>query len=250
MQPLPEAGRVFEHRRVVGAADVDAASVAHLGAIADWLQDAAFLDVIDAGLLEARAWVVRRTRLRVEQSPNFAEELSVRTFCSGLAKSVAERRTSIEGKAGARIEAEAIWVQVDPKTRMPTRFSDRFVAIYSESAAGRRARSSLRHPPPSASASASAERIDWTFRAADIDVAGHVNNAVYWQIAEQHLPATEDAGEIEIEFRGGAGIGAVTLLRKDAMLWVLDRDETVSASISAVPSESSSGSRQTEEEPE
>ena len=242
MLPLPETGRVFEHRRVVGPADVDAASVAHLSAIADWLQDAAFLDVIDAGLVESRAWVVRRTRLRVEQSPTFTEELSVRTFCSGLAKSVAERRTSIRGDEGARIEAEAIWVQVDPESRMPMRFNDRFIAVYAESADGRRARSSLRHPPPPASA----EPIDWEFRAADIDVAGHVNNAVYWQIAEQHL-ATASAAEIEIEFRDGAEVGAAKLLRTGRMLWVLDGEETVSASISAAPTEASSGLQQTEE---
>jgi acyl-ACP thioesterase len=246
--PLPEKGRVFEHQRITGPADVDGAGLLHLHSVAGWLQDAAFADVLDAGLVESRAWVVRRTLLRVERPPAFAEKLRVRTFCAGLAKSVAERRTSIEGDSGARIEAEAIWVQVDPETRMPTRFSDRFIAIYAESAAGRRARSSLRHPPPPAAA----ERIDWEFRAADIDVAGHVNNAVYWQIAEQHLPAAAGGVEIEIEFRGGAVIGAATLLRQGGMLWVLDREGSVSASVSTRPldRQASPRTRQTEEESE
>ncbi len=117
-----------------------------------------------------------------------------------------------------------------------------------ESAAGRRARSSLRHPPPPAAA----ERIDWEFRAADIDVAGHVNNAVYWQIAEQHLPAAAGGVEIEIEFRGGAVIGTATLLRQGGILWVLDREGSVSASVSTRPldRQASPGRRQTEEESE
>ena len=233
MLPLPEKGRIFEQQRIAGPADLDGAGRLHLDSAANWLQDAAFADVLDAGLVESRAWVVRRTRLLIARPPGFAERLRVRTFCSGLAKSVAERRTSIEGEHGARIEAEAIWVQVDPETRMPTRFSDSFIATYAESAAGRRARSSLRHPPPPPGT----ERVAWEFRAADIDVAGHVNNAVYWQVAEQHLPVINGAPQIEIEFRGGAGVGAATVARRDGMLWVLDDHGDVSASVSSTTAE-------------
>ncbi len=224
MQPLPEQGRIFEHRLTVGPAEVDPAGAVHLDAVARWLQDAAFLDIVDAGMFEERGWIVRRTRLVVERPLRFGEPLLLRTFCSGLAKSVAERRTSIGGAEGAALEAEAVWVKVDPGSRLPSRFSDEFLALYGPSACGRRARSRLRHPGPPADA----ERIEWAFRAADLDLAGHVNNAVYWQIAEQHLPA---ARELEIEYRGGAGAGPATLLRRGAMLWVLDGGGELSASI-------------------
>lgn len=228
-QQLPEQGRVFERAHRVRPEEVGADERAHLHAVANWLQDVAYLDVLDAGVLEARAWIVRRTAIEIERLPGFSETLRLRTFCAGIAAAVADRRTVIEGDQGGRIEAEAIWVQVDPETRRPARFSDRFLEVFRESAAGRRARSSLRHPAPPDDA----ERIGWSFRDADLDVAGHVNNAVYWQIAEQHLPGVERAGRLEIEFRAGATAGEASLLRSAdaAMLWVLDANGTLSASI-------------------
>ena len=229
LAPEPERGRVFEHSALVGPADVDAEGRAHLDAIAGWLQDAAFADLVDAGLVETAAWIVRRTLVQVERRPEFCENLSLRTFCSGTAKSVAGRRTSIRGDRGARIEAEATWVQVDQATRTPTRLGDRFFAVYGESAGTARAGSRLRHPGPPDQA----EPIKWEFRAADIDLAGHVNNTVYWQIAEQHLPGVTDAEQIEIEFRDGAGPGPATVLRAPGMLWVLGRDRKLGASIRA-----------------
>ncbi len=232
MEPIPTAGRVFEQSRLVGPADVGPDGLSHAAAIADFLQVVAFSDARDAGLESTRAWVVRRTLMRTERRPRFGEELRIRTFCSGFSKSVAERRTSIEGDGGARVEAEAIWVQVHPETRMPSRFSEEFIAIYAEAAGGRRARSSLRHPPPPADPGG-CERLQWSFRAADLDIAGHVNNAAYWQIAEEYLPVAVEPGEIEIEFRGGAGVGPATVLRCEGMLWVLDEAGETSASLTA-----------------
>jgi acyl-ACP thioesterase len=232
MVPLPERGRIYRHQQRVGPADVGPTGAAHLDALARWLQEAAFADALDAGLGESAVWVIRRTLIGIDRLPEFAEQLTLRTFCSGIANSVAERRTSISGDRGAAVEAEAIWVQVDPETRMPARFSAEFLELYSESADGRRARSRLRHPPHT-SASEAAVRAPWTFRAADLDIAGHVNNAVYWQIAEQHLAGAGEAAEIEVEFRGGAEAGEATLIADatEGMLWVLGPSGEPSASI-------------------
>ena len=227
----PSDARLFEREHTVGPAEVGPEGDAHLDAIARWLQDVAFQDVLDAGLHDSAAWIVRRTAIRIAKPPRFVESLQVQTRCSGLAKSVAERRTSIAGAAGARVEAEAIWVQVDPETRMPARFSDEFLAVYGPSASGRRPRTRLRHEAPPGDC----ERLEWRFREADIDLAGHVNNAVYWQIAEQHLPAPRAGSAIEIEFRGGTGAGPATLLRRAEMVWVLDGAGAVAASIAASP---------------
>lgn len=223
----PGAGRVFEQQRIAGPADVDGSGLAHLDALARWLQDVAFADLLDADLNDSAGWVVRRTAIRVRRRPRFTEALTLRTFCSGLAKSVAERRTSISGEEGAAVEAEAQWVQVDPESRMPVRFGPEFLAVYGASAAGRRARGRLRHPGPPDDA----ERLSWDFRTAEIDLAGHVNNAAYWQIAEQHLASGGVPFEGEIEFRGGIGAGAATLLRSEGMVWVLDGAGATAASI-------------------
>lgn len=227
MRPLPSRGRIFEGSQLAGPGDVGPDGRAHLDAVARWLQDVAFADLLDADLGDTGTWVVRRTMLRIERLPQFAEQLRLQTFCSGLAKSVAERRTTISGANGARIEAEAQWVQVDPATRMPTRLSEAFRGLYEPSSEGRRAPSRLRHPAPAADA----ERLEWQFADADVDLAGHVNNVVYWRIAEQHLPDPEGPCEIALEYRSGTGAGTATVLRSGDLLWVLAADGSVAASI-------------------
>lgn len=238
MIDLPGEGRVFEGERLVGGADVDPGGAVRLSALARWLQDIAFADAVDAGLDESSAWIIRRTLISVERWPRFAETLRLKTFCSALAKSVADRRTSITGDRGGHVEAEGQWVQIDPQTRRPLRFDESFLALYAESAGGRRARSRLRHPGHEA-AGEGAESLEWFFRRADIDLVGHVNNAVYWQIAEEYLPTGSGGGgepfAVEIEFRGGAEAGPATVLRREPMLWVLDPGGAVSASINAAP---------------
>jgi acyl-ACP thioesterase len=217
--PPPDDGRLFVHPVLAGLADVAPSGRVRLDAIARWLQDAALADVVDAGLDEAGAWVVRRARMVVERFPRFGEAVRVATFCSGTGPMVAERRTVISAGDDVLVQAVAIWVHVDPAAGRPRPLPESFEAVYGGSAAGRRVRARLRHPaepPPGASAR------PWRFRAADLDLAGHVNNAVYWQVLEEDLIPAEPAGrlEVEIEHRAAADAGDAAVHGADGMRWI------------------------------
>ena len=68
-------GRAYEQEMRPGIADADGAGRCRLDAMARWLQDIAYADLIDAGFEGRGAWIVRRTRIRVDSFPRFGEEL-------------------------------------------------------------------------------------------------------------------------------------------------------------------------------
>ena len=230
--PPPARGRTFEREVVRGLGDATVSGRVRLDAIARWLQDVAYADIVDAALAGRGAWIVRRTRMRVESFPRFGEPVSVRTFCSGAGRVAAERRTSISGGGGA-VEAVATWIHVDTETLRPLRLGEEFDAVYGESAGGRKADFRLRHPAPHADAS----RAPWRFRASDLDIAGHVNNAAYWEPVEEVLwqsdePATVD---LEIEYRDPAQPGDAAVLTAGSVMWVTDPAGALHASIVGLP---------------
>jgi acyl-ACP thioesterase len=102
--------------------------------------------------------------------------------------------------------------------RHPRPLPEGFEAVYGAAAADRRVRARLRHPaaPPDGASSR-----PWRFRAADLDLAGHVNNAVYWQVVEEELvgasPATAD---VELEHRAPADAGEAAVLADGALRWI------------------------------
>jgi acyl-ACP thioesterase len=221
-------GRAFEQEMRPGIADADATGRSRLDAMARWLQDVAYADLVDAGFEGRGAWIVRRTRIRVDAFPGFGEDLALRTFCSGLGRFSAERRTSIRGEAAA-VETVALWICLDPERGRPMRFPPDFLAAYEESAAGRDANVRLRHPDPPGDA----ERSSWTFRASEMDPAGHINNSHYWTPLEEELAAGPPPGSIdaEIEYRDPAMAGEVTLLRSGSSLWIGGADGALHASL-------------------
>ena len=162
--PAAPGGRAYEQRMRPGIADADGAGRCRLDAIARWLQDVAYLDLIDAGFEGRGAWIVRRTRIRVESFPRFGEDLTLRTFCSGFGRFSAERRTSISGET-ASVETVARWVCLDVDRGRPMRFPADFVSVFEESAGGRGANVRVRHPDPPEGA----EREPWVFRASEMD---------------------------------------------------------------------------------
>ena len=104
--PRLPGGRAFGQERRPGFADCAPSGRMRLDAIAGWLQDIAYADVEDAGLAQAAVWVVRRTRIRVHRWPRFGERFALTTFCSGLGRMWAERRTDVarlrRGRASGR----------------------------------------------------------------------------------------------------------------------------------------------------
>ena len=211
-----------------GIADAGATGRCRLDAMARWLQDIAYADLIDAGFEGRGAWIVRRTRIRVERFPRFGELLTIRTFCSGIGRFSAERRTTISGE-GAAVETVSRWVCLDPERGRPMRFPPDFIAVYEESAGGRDANVRLRHPDPPADA----ERSAWRFRATELDPAGHINNSHYWTPVEEELaggPEPESI-DVEIEYRDPAMPGEAELLRQGSSLWITGPDGLVHASL-------------------
>jgi acyl-ACP thioesterase len=220
------AGRVFERTQMPGIADGVGSGRVRVDALARWLQDVAYLDLVDAGLVEAGLWVVRRTELHVGAFPRFGEEVTLRTRCTGIGRFSAERTTTIEG-GGADVEAVALWVWLDAETLRPQRFPASFVETYRESAGDRGAKVRLRHPDPPRAAGAG-----WCFRATDLDVAGHVNNAAYLAVIEEELAAEEpDSLELEIEYREPAQPGEALVIGAGEMRWIVSELGTAYASI-------------------
>ena len=231
---LPPRGRVFRHRDRVTLADVSPAGRARLDALARWLQDAAYEDSLDSGVDGGGVWIVRRLALRVHRFPRVREELEVATFCSGFAPLWAERSSIVSCGGEAVAEAVALWVHLQPDGARPRPLPEGFDRVFAPSAMGRRVRARLRHPatPPDGAVSR-----PWQFRGADLDLAGHVNNAVYWEALEDELVADEPAAglEAEIEHRAPAASGAATVLAAGAMRWIADGAGAIVATLTAQP---------------
>ena len=229
--PPPRRGRVFTSGARAGLADCAPSGRIRLDALARWLQDIAYDDVEDAGVAGAAVWVVRRTRIKVARFPRFGERFSLNTFCSGFGRAWAERRTTIAAaQAGdAPVEAVSLWVHLDPSSRRPAPLTPEEIDVYGEAAAGRKVTARLRHQAPDGAS----EARRWTFRATECDVAGHINNAAYWQPLEEELL---DGGEpheidVEMEFRNAAQPGQKLVLGDGARRWIVGGDGDVHASV-------------------
>ena len=207
---FPQRGRAFSEQRLVGPGDTAATGRARLDTIVDWLQAVAYADVVDAGLDRDVLWVVRRCALRIERFPVLGERVTLTTACSSLGARWAERRTRLEG-----VEAVALWVAIDPQTFRPARI-DHLAGVYGESAGDRRVKTGLTHPAPPPDASSR----PWHFRHADLDVAGHVNNAAYWQAIEEE--PLDDGLYAEVEHRGPPGPGEARLLSDGGRRWLVN----------------------------
>ena len=194
--PDPVSGRIFATSRLVRMTDVTPSGRLRLDAVARYLQEAAEDDVTDSGWDEPYDWLLRRSVVTIAGFPAHRERVTVRTFCSGTGPRWAERTTTVSGPGGDLIQARAIWVAVASQTGAPAPLSREFLAVYGESARGRRVTARLYHDGPDPALTGR----PWPVRAADLDPAGHVNNTVHWAAAEDALAGAgwlPSAAEIE-----------------------------------------------------
>jgi acyl-ACP thioesterase len=229
---VPDRGRIFTEPPVrPGLADCAPTGRVRLDALARFVQDIAYADAEDARLSQRVAWVVRRTRMRVERFPRFGERLELATFCSGLGRMWAERRTTISGDAGGDVDVVSLWVHLDPLSGRPMPLTEEEIAIWGESTAGRKVTARLHHPSPQGTEDSS----PWRFRATECDLAAHINNAAYLQPLEEELIGSGDGElesiDLEIEYRSPAQPGDMRVLRNGARRWIVNSDDETHASL-------------------
>ena len=181
--PVPTTGRTFSSTCRVRLADVDRYGRVRLDALARFLQDVAIEDVQETGWgLPEHLWFLRRIRIDVVEPFLEDQQVDLVTWSSGQAAIAAGRRWSLRGDRGGRAEVDSVWIHLGPDQR-PSRIEA--FGSYGEAGGGRRVSTKLELPAPPAGEPG----IPWPVRATDIDLHGHVNNAVHWQAVEHVLPA-------------------------------------------------------------
>lgn len=216
--------RVYRAERRIRLSDMDANGRLRLDAVARYLQDVASDDVADAGWsADEHIWVVRRAELEIVTPFAGDEAVELATWCSGTGASAAARRTTIAGDRGGRIEGEVVWIHLG-RDLQPARLPQRFHDVYAASADGRgvSTRLALRGPTDGAAR-------PWPLRATDVDLLGHVNNAVYWSAVEETLRPLEHA---VLEYRRPIDLGDGVELRAGGgeLAFVVDGELRAAAS--------------------
>jgi acyl-ACP thioesterase len=229
----PVSGRVYASRRLIRSTDVTPSGRLRLDALARYLQIVAEDDLADSGLLAPAVWLVRRCEVEIARLPMMGERVMLRTFCSGTGPRWAERTTTMTGSSGPDelLQARAVWAAISPATGRPVPLGDEFLQVYGESARGRTVSVRLSHPRPAASGGGR----PWPLRAADFDIAGHVNNTIAWAAVEDLLAGTPyDGGpaRAEVEYPRailpGCESGLLTGREGDGLLmWLLDGDRVL-----------------------
>jgi acyl-ACP thioesterase len=219
--PSPTDGRRFTGGRHVRLGDTDPQGRLRSDAAARYLQDVAGDDWDGTGIDTGDMWVVRRTAMRltpVGRWPELGEMVEATTWCSGIGAAWAERRTDLAVDGVVLVETEALWVPLDGSGR-PRRISPEFRAVYGEASGGRRI--SGRDVVPAVPADA--DHRPWPLRRADLDVAGHVNNAACWAALED--ASAGPVASAVLNHHGPLEWGAAVILAMTpGRLWLLNGD--------------------------
>ena len=228
--PVPASGRTYTTARRVRLGDVRPSGRLRLDALARYLQDIANDDATDAGLENAMAWVVRRVVFELAPGlTSFRDDVELVTFCGGTGSRWAERRTDVGVGGEVLVRAAALWVHVDPVRGRPAPLPPEFLDLYGEAAGGRTVAARLRHEPPPDNIAAPRR---WALRATDLDLLGHVNNAIALATVEDSLIRDEGLPRrLEVEYRDAIEWeDDVQLFRSPGRVWlVVDGRVRVSA---------------------
>ena len=220
MVPPPPRGRSFEREIVPGLADVTGLGRVRLDAIARWLQDVAYAGHRRrrARRLAARGWCAG-SRMRVEAFPRFGSRCRCAPSAAPLDGS---RPSGVPARRAARRRGDGRDVD-------PCRHRDAPPAQARGGVPGglRRERRVAQGelPPRSPGPARRDGALALAISRQRLDIAGHVNNAAYWEPVEELFAqiGEPESVDLEIEFREPAHPGDAEILRAGPMMWVTGR---------------------------
>src|SRR5439155_591587 len=119
------------------------------------------------------------------------ERLAIRTWVEDFRRVRSHRRYAVHGADGTPVlEALTDWVYVDVESGRPRRVPRELETAFGFAAGNRSEREAWSAPPAPPAPALGTHRV----RACEVDSIGHVNNAVYLEVATQAvLDAIEDA---------------------------------------------------------
>lgn len=153
----------------------------------------------------------------------------------GHRSALAERRTSIRGEHGSRVEAVSLWVSLDRTRFRPVPLDGPHFDPYREAAGDRRVRARFLVPGPPRSVGAGQP---WPLRRSDIDLFSHVNNVVAWAAVEEAATGWAGGQPLswgQVEYRRAIEPDETPLVASCAMdgsvgVWLLGPDGSPSVS--------------------
>jgi acyl-CoA thioester hydrolase len=137
-------------------------------------------------------WLVRRSTFELADPARAEERLAIRTWVEDFRRVRSHRRYAVHGADGRLcMDALTDWVYVDAGTGRPRRVPADLEAAFGVAVGSGRERESWNGPPPPTAPALGSHRV----RACEVDTIGHVNNAVYLDLAGQAtLDVLEDTG--------------------------------------------------------
>jgi medium-chain acyl-[acyl-carrier-protein] hydrolase len=128
-----QRGRTWSETVTVRLIETDAHGTLAVGALCDYLQEAAGNHAGSHGVSIARlkerhlTWVLSRLRLRIDRLPSAGEHLEVRTWSTGVERLFALRDFAVLDAQGRRIAAAvSAWLILDTAARRPVRIQSVF----------------------------------------------------------------------------------------------------------------------------
>ncbi|WP_298212309.1 acyl-ACP thioesterase domain-containing protein [Ferrimicrobium sp.] len=185
--PEPQQGRIFSNEHCNLLSDCDPTGRLRLDGIARILHDTATLDNESAPAPDKGLWILRNLSTQLRVWPGYLDSITTRTWCSGIGRAWAERRTDLYRQNQLVAQAKALWVNVAPDTGFPRSLPDGFLSVFGPSAMGRtlKPRFELSLPTDEPMNTGNVP-----LRYSDLDIIDHVNNAVHLAIVEEVFAPT------------------------------------------------------------
>jgi acyl-ACP thioesterase len=183
------------------------------------LQDVAWIHAAHLGhgyedlIKHDTLWVLTRQKLRMRAWPAWGDDMVLRTWVRPITGPVAYRDCEVLVDGVVVGEATSVWLTLDRHTRRPVRLS------LGEDKPHTRAEGVLDLEPeriPVRDGLAEAGRVP--VRIGDLDLNGHVNNAVYAQWCLDSLPLDEQAAHrltgYEVSFLAESRLGDAVVIER------------------------------------